>query len=196
MLFKWACSIIFKLLGWKFKDEVPKNLRSFVFLGAPHTSNSDFIYAMAVSYLMKRNACFVIKKEWMKFPLSIFFKSVGAIGVDRNVAKEDKTVSYTDLMANLFKQYPEIVLMIAPEGTRSPNPHWRTGFYYIAQKAGVPLVLGYANFKTKEAGLGPVIYPENFEKDMYKIVDFYKDMVGKVPSHFKLDERFSSRKNI
>lgn len=181
-------------MGWKFKNNIPDDLRSFVFIGAPHTSNYDFIMGMAIAYLMKRNACFVIKKEWMKFPLSLFFKSVGAIGVVRNVAKESKTISYTDMMANLFKEHHELVLMIAPEGTRSPNKHWKTGFYYIAQKAGVPIVLGYANYETKEAGMGMVFYPQDFEKDMYQITEFYKDMKGKVPENFQLDERFSQRK--
>jgi 1-acyl-sn-glycerol-3-phosphate acyltransferase len=180
MLFKWVCTLIFKAMGWKFKNNIPDDLRSFVFIGAPHTSNSDFIMAMAVTYLMKRNARFVIKNEWMKFPLSIFFKSVGAIGVDRNVAKESKTVSHTDVIAKLFQDHTDLVLIIAPEGTRSPNKKWRTGFYYIAQKANVPIVCGYADYKTKVAGLGLVIHPKDFEKDMFLIMDFYKDMEGKV----------------
>jgi len=189
-MFRPICALIFKATGWKFKNEIPDELRSFVFIGAPHTANYDFIMAMAISYLMKRNARFVIKKEWLRFPLNLFFKPMGGIGVDRNVLKESKTTSHTDLMADLFKEHADLVVMIAPEGTRSPNKNWKTGFYYIAQKAKVPIVLGYANYKTKEAGMGLVIYPEDFETDMIKIMNFYRHMEGKVPENFQLDQRY------
>jgi 1-acyl-sn-glycerol-3-phosphate acyltransferase len=192
-MFRIICTLIFKAMGWKFKNNIPDDLRSSVFIGAPHTSNWDFIPAMAVSYLMKRDAKFVIKKEWLKFPLNLIFGPMGAVGVDRQAIKESKTAKSTDVMADLFKTAPDFVLMISPEGTRSPNKNWKTGFYYIAQKAKVPIVLGYANYKNKEAGLGMVIYPEDFDKDMVKIMDFYRPMAGKVPENFQLDERFAVR---
>jgi 1-acyl-sn-glycerol-3-phosphate acyltransferase len=187
---KQICTGIFKLTGWKYRENIPKELKSFVFIGAPHTSNYDFIPAMAVSYLMKRNAHFVIKKEWLKFPLGIFFKLIGGIGVERNALKKSKSSSSTDDMAKLFFDHEGFVLMIAPEGTRSPNANWKTGFYYIALKAKVPLVLGYANYKNKEAGLGLVLYPTDFEKDMVTITEFYKEMEGLVQENFLLDQRF------
>lgn len=161
-------------------------------IGAPHTSNYDFIPAMAVSLKMKRHPRFVIKKEWLRFPFNLFFGPIGAIGVDRNVLKS-KSVNTTDAMAELFKVETDFVLMISPEGTRGPVKNWKTGFYYIAQKAGVPIVLGYADYKKKEAGLGMVIYPENFEEDMHKIMEFYNGMTGQVPGNFILDERFVQR---
>ena len=185
-----VCTVIFKLTGWKYREDIPKELKSFVFIGAPHTSNYDFIPAMAISYLMKRNSHFVIKKEWLKFPLGLFFKVIGGIGVERNILKKAKSSSSTDEMAQLFSDHKDFVLMIAPEGTRSPNPNWKTGFYYIALKAKVPLVLGYANYKNKEAGLGLVLHPTEFEKDMVTITEFYRDMEGLVQKNFLLDERF------
>lgn len=185
-------ALIFKLSGWTFKSDVPDSLRSFMFLGAPHTSNHDFVPAMAVAFFMKRNAKFVIKNDWMKFPMNLIMKPLGAIGLDRNKLKEGSQ-SNTDVMANLFKEYPELVLMIAPEGTRSANPKWKTGFYYMAQKAGVPIVLGYADFSKKVAGIGPVIYPTDFEKDMTTIMDFYSKIEGKVPSNFLLDSRYTKK---
>ncbi len=114
----------------------------------------------------------------------------GAIGIDRKKVKAEGGMSTTDAMAELFKEYPELVLMIAPEGTRSANPNWKTGFYYIAQKANVPIVLGYADFSKKEAGIGMVIYPTNFEEDMNKIMQFYLGIEGKIPHNFKLDEKY------
>jgi lauroyl/myristoyl acyltransferase len=93
-------------------------------------------------------------------------------------------------MAKMFEDNKEFVLMIAPEGTRSPNSNWKTGFYYIAQKANVPIVLGYADFNKKEVGLGLVIHPSDFEKDMQAIMDFYKDKQGKNKKNFRLDSKF------
>ena len=188
-MIKALCAGLLKVSGWKFVGELPDELRSFIFIGAPHTSNHDFAPAMAVAYHLKRNAKFVIKSEWLKFPMGIFLKPAGAIGLDRQKLKIGNA-SNTDLMANLFHEYRELVLMISPEGTRSPNDHWKTGFYYIAQKAKVPIVLGFADYEKKLMGTGLVIYPEDFESDMKKIMAFFKDIKGRCPEKFKLDSRY------
>jgi 1-acyl-sn-glycerol-3-phosphate acyltransferase len=188
-MLKSICTLIFKLSGWKYESHVPDELRSFILIGAPHTSNYDFIPAMAINKLMNRNTKFIIKKDWLKFPLNLIMKPAGAIGIDRKKIKL-ASASSTDIMADLFKNYPELVLMISPEGTRGANPNWKTGFYYIAQKAKVPIVLGFADFPRKVAGIGLVIYPSDFEKDMKLIMDFYKDVKGCVPENFMLDPRF------
>ena len=184
------CTFLFKASGWKFQSDLPADLKSFIFLGAPHTSNHDFVPAMAVATLMRRNTKFIIKDDWVKFPMSLIMKPAGAIGLDRKKLVNDGHASNTDVMAHLFKEYSELVLMIAPEGTRKATDSWKTGFYYIAQKAGVPIVLGFADFEKKIAGTGLIIYPTDFEKDMKQIMDFYKNIRGKVPGNFKLDARF------
>ena len=188
-MLKFLCSLILKVSGWSFKNELSSDVRSFIFIGAPHTSNYDFIPAMSFAYMLKRNTKFVIKNEWMIFPLNHILKSAGAIGLDRSKLKGGG-VSTTDIMADLFSKYPEMVLMISPEGTRSPNPNWKTGFYYIAQKANVPIVLGYADFEKKIVGIGPMIYPSDFEKDMREIMAFYQQFKGNRPENFKLDSRY------
>lgn len=190
-MIKALCASFLKLSGWKFTSDLPGDLRSFIFIGAPHTSNYDFLPAMAVAYNMKRNAKFVIKSEWLKFPTGLLLKPAGAIGLDREKLKQG-SASNTNLMANFFQEYPELVLMISPEGTRSPNEHWKTGFYYIAQKAKVPIVLGFADYENKLMGTGLVIYPEDFEGDMKKIMSFFKDIKGRHPEKFKLDSRFNN----
>lgn len=186
-MLKYLCYLIFKIQGWTYKESIPQDLRSFVMVGAPHTSNWDFIPAMAVSYKMNRNAHFVIKHSWMRFPLKTFFKSLGAIGINRKDIGSGKIKSSTDLFAKLFEN-KEFVLMISPEGTRKKNAKWKTGFYHIAKKAQVPIVLGYDDYVKKEAGLGMVIYPDNFEEDMQKINDFYKDKRGHRPQNFLLHD--------
>jgi 1-acyl-sn-glycerol-3-phosphate acyltransferase len=189
-MIRFICLVIFRMTGWKYIENIPAELKSFVMIGAPHTSNYDFVPAMSVATIMKRNARFVIKKEWIKFPLNLLMVPAGAIGLDRNKIKESGKQSNTDLMAYLFVEIPDLVLMISPEGTRKPNEDWKTGFYYIAQKAGVPIVLGFADYKKKEAGLGMVIWPTNFEEDMQKISDFYRTVTGSRPENFRLDRRF------
>ncbi len=189
-MFKLLCVLIFRARGWIFINQTPDNLQSFVFVGAPHTSNIDIIPAMAMAYLMKRNAKFVIKNQWLKAPLGYFLRSVGAIGVDKKNIQKNGSKNTTEMMANLFKTHENLVLMISPEGTRSPNPNWKSGFYFIAQKANVPIVLGYADYEKKEAGLGEVIYLTNLEEDMKKITNFYKNIKGKNPQNFKLDSKY------
>jgi 1-acyl-sn-glycerol-3-phosphate acyltransferase len=190
-MFKQICALILKLSGWKLVMNVPKDVRSFVFIGAPHTSNHDFVPAMAMAYVTHLNARFVIKQEWLRFPLNLFFAPLGAIGLDRKAIEASGTANTTEAMAAFFKQHKDLVLMISPEGTRSPRKNWKTGFYYIAQKARVPIALGYADYSKKEAGIGMLIYPENFENDMKTIMDFYRGIQGKNPENFHLDERFS-----
>ncbi|MGE3610104.1 MAG: 1-acyl-sn-glycerol-3-phosphate acyltransferase [Bacteriovoracaceae bacterium] len=189
-MIRQICTLIIKLSGWKMINRIPDNLRSFVLIGAPHTSNYDFVPAMALSYLLKRNTKFVIKNEWTKFPLNLILGPAGAIGLDREKIKKQH-MSTTDSMANLFNQYSELVLMISPEGTRKPVEHWKTGFYYIAQKAKVPLVLASADYRLKELVVDKVIYPNDFNQDMKIIMDFYRNIQGKIPENFKLDSDFA-----
>lgn len=186
---KWLCYQILKLSGWTFKIDLPDDLHSFVFLGAPHTSNYDILPAMAVSYQLKRNAKFVIKASWLTFPMNLILKPMGAVGLNR----EKQKAHTTDAMAHFFEEYSDFVLMIAPEGTRSPTENWKTGFYYIAQKANVPIVLGFADYEKKIAGIGSVIFPTDFEQDMARIMDFYQTINPCKPENFKLDPRFTSK---
>lgn len=188
-MLKALCTLLLKAAGWKVNINVPDEVRSFIFIGAPHTSNYDFIPAMALAHLLKRNARFVIKSDWMKFPMNLIMGPAGAIGLDRKKLKSGGA-STTDTMAELFKQFPELVLMISPEGTRSPNPNWKTGFYYIAQKAGVPIALGYADYQKKIAGIGLLVYPTDFENDMKTIMAFYQQVKGQNPENFVLDARY------
>jgi 1-acyl-sn-glycerol-3-phosphate acyltransferase len=189
-MIKQLSTLIFQATGWKFENTLPDDLRSFIILGVPHTSNHDIIPALVASSILNRNTRFVIKDDWLKFPFDLILKPAGALGINREKLKEGKAAT-TDFMASLFTKYQDLVLMIAPEGTRSPTDRWKTGFYYIAEKAGVPIVLGYADYEKKIAGTGPIIYPRNFQEDMKKIMDFYKDIKGKRPANFLLDSRFS-----
>jgi 1-acyl-sn-glycerol-3-phosphate acyltransferase len=162
-----------------------------VIVAAPHTSNWDFFPAMGVIYKLqskKAKPRFIIKKSWLFFPMNLILGPMGAFGVERNNASG---INQTDMLADIFKQHQDFIMMISPEGTRSPNDQWKTGFYTVALKANVPIALAYADYTKKEVGIAKVIYPKNFEDDMRLICDVYKTIQGKTPRNFKLDKRFS-----
>lgn len=189
---KYLCSRITKMWGWKFVDNLPADLGSYVALGAPHTSNWDFVTAMTIIHHAKNvDSKFLIKASWMKFPLNLFFDAIGGVGVDRKAISEKGNINSTDQLSSMFHGKKNIALWVAPEGTRSLNTKWKTGFYYIAKKANVPIVLAYADWKTKTLGLGKVIHlTDDINADMARIMDFYSPMEGKIIENFKIDNRY------
>lgn len=190
----WLQKILYnitKLDGWTYKIEIPPHIHHAVVIGAPHTSNWDFIPAMGIIHYMNKNARIMVKASLLKFPLNIFLRQIGAIGVDREKLQEVGGAKTTDQVTELFKNSKELFLMISPEGTRKPNDKWKTGFYYIAKKANIPIVVVYADYELKEVGVADIIYPDDFETDMKRINDLYSKYAGKNPENFKLDKRFS-----
>jgi len=120
---------------------------------------------------------FFIKKEWYVFPLNYLFKSLGGIPVNRS-----KNQNLTDEIADVFNHYEELALLVPAEGTRSYNPNWKKGFYYISQKANVPIILGYIDYEKKIGGIGPIFHTTNdVEKDIESIKGFYRGIKGKFP---------------
>lgn len=160
---------------------------------APHTSNWDFIFGMGAVKVMKLNQRFAIKKEWIRFPVKKFMYALGALPIDRNKTKNSEGKSSVDAMADLFKERDELRLVITPEGTRSRVTKWRTGFYYIALKANVPIALAFINYETKTCGIDKIIYPSgDFKADMKIIMDFYKNIKGGNPKNFSTDIELSN----
>ncbi len=189
-MIKLACELLFRLRGWRYENRLLETPRACVMVGAPHTSNWDFVPAMVVARRVK-HAKFVIKHEWLRFPLGLVMRPIGAIGVDREKIKQGEQRSSTDLMAQLFQQHADLMLMIAPEGTRKANSAWKSGFWHIAQKAGVPIVLAFADYQKKVAGLGLVLVPGDFEEDMRTIMAFYAQIRAHAPEKFALDARYT-----
>jgi 1-acyl-sn-glycerol-3-phosphate acyltransferase len=175
-------SFLFKLMGWKYslKVEIPAQC---VLCVAPHTSNWDFIigsvfYRAAIG--VKPHV--LMKKEWFFFPIKYLLNALGAIPVDR----KNKT-SLSDQMVKIFASNPRFQLAVTPEGTRKKTNHWKTGFYYIATKACVPISLAYIDYAKKEVGVGKNFYPTGETKrDIEEIQQFYKDIKGKHPKKFAI----------
>jgi 1-acyl-sn-glycerol-3-phosphate acyltransferase len=102
----------------------------------------------------------------------------GGLPVNRGTTK-----NAVEQAIDMFNQRKKMVLVIAPEGTRKKVDHWRTGFYYIAQGAKAPFVLGYVDYKRRAAGLGPTIYPSgDLQADIAKIRSFYKNVTPRHPT--------------
>ena len=170
---------LLRLVGWKLGplvEDVPK----CVICVAPHTSNWDFIVGKLFYTSIGRNARFLIKKDWFFFPFNLLFNWLGGVPVNR-----DKRTSVTDQMVEEFKRRDEFQLAVTPEGTRKRVDEWKKGFYFIAQKANVPILMAYLDYKKKEAGFKGIFYPTgDVEKDIQAIRAHYKDVTACHPENF------------
>ena len=144
---------LLRLFGWELKVAPPPS-RKYVLIGAPHTSNWDFVVGLLALWGARIRARWLGKKELFKPPLGHLMRALGGIPVDRS-----RREGLVDQVAEIFRREEEIAILITPEGTRGKAPYWRTGFYYMALKAGVPIALGYADFRRKEVGIGGYLYP-------------------------------------
>ena len=174
---------IFWLSGWKVKGQMPEGVQKAVMIAAPHTSNWDFFWARAAFFILKVPVRYTVKKELLKFPLNLILNPLGAIGIDRSPKEVgQERISMTDAMANEFSKQSKLVVLVTPEGTRSYNPDWKTGFYRVAQKANVPILCGFLDYENKIAGIGPSFEAsENMEEQIEMIKDFYRPIKGKFP---------------
>lgn len=181
-----------KLMGWETDNHWPENLSQCVMIAAPHTSNWDALYARLALKALGVNVRITIKDSYMQFPLGPFVRAMGGIGIDRRPKQAgEPRPSMVQVMTDLFKQHPELVMLVTPEGTRARQEQWKTGFYYVAVNAGVPIALAYMDYEQKKAGVGKIIHPTgNFEEDMAEIMDFYAGIQAKFPEDFSVDQRY------
>jgi 1-acyl-sn-glycerol-3-phosphate acyltransferase len=169
--------LVLKVFGWK--SYYPENFRTAkcVMIAAPHTSNWDLLFALAVFWERSVPVKYFIKDSFTKGIHGLFFKWLGAIGVDRS-----KKGNLVDYAADVINAHEQITMMVPAEGTRSRVEKWKTGFYHIATQANVPVALGYLDYKNKIAGVGDLItLTGNFEEDMKKIEVFYSTIPAKYP---------------
>lgn len=180
--------IILKLFGWKIKGSIPEDIKKLVLIVAPHTSNIDFIIGKIASFYFNRKLQILIKKELFFFPLNIILKSLGAIPVNR-----EKASGIVEQIVNKFNNNDSFILSITPEGTRSYNKNWKKGYYYIAQKADVPIAIGFLDYKKKEVGIEKIISTSGDYKNDFKIIqDIYKTKTAKYPKKFNLSEIYNN----
>ena len=179
-------------MGWELDNHWPDDLEQCVMIAAPHTSNWDTLYARLALKALGVNVRITIKDSYMKLPFGPFVRAMGGIGIDRRPKQEgDPRPSMVQLMTDLFKVHPKLVMLVTPEGTRSKQEQWKTGFYHVAVNAGVPIALAYMDYEKKKTGVGKVVYPTgDYEKDMHEIMEFYAQIAGKIPENFSVDTRY------
>ncbi len=177
---KIIAKFAFFITGWKWKYDNEFNTDRCVMIAAPHTSNWDLFYAMATYWQYGVEAKFFIKDSYTKGLHGYIFKKLGAIGVNRG--KRNNLVDYA---VKLFNENEKFVLLVPAEATRKRVNKWKKGFYYIAKKANVPVALGYLDYKKKISGVGGLVnLTDNYEADMQKIEDFYKNITAKYPENY------------
>ena len=168
--------MIYRCSGWKTKGSRPE-LSKYVVIAAPHTSNWDFLYTVCLAFIYRLEPQMMMKADWFFWPLGSLLKWLGAIPIDR--CKTNNVVAQS---VAAFQRSERMILVVPPSGTRNKVTHWKTGFYYIAHGAGVPIVLGFLDYHQKVGGFGPSIRPSgDIERDMLDIRRFYADVTGKFP---------------
>ena len=180
------------LMGWEIDNHWQLDLDQCVMIAAPHTSNWDALYARLALKAMGVNVRLTIKDSYMKFPFGPFVRAMGGIGIDRRPKAEgQERPSMVQVMSELFKDHPKLVMLVTPEATRAKQEKWKTGFYHVAINAGVPIALAYMDYKNKKTGVGKIVYPTgDIEKDMKEIMEFYANINAKFPEKFSVDRRY------
>ena len=170
-------------MGWK-KHITVDHPEKYIICLAPHTSNWDFAIGQLYMRAENMSSNFLMKKEWFFWPLGPIWKKLGGIPVWR-----DKKTSMTDNLAELARKADTFSLCVTPEGTRSLNPDWKKGFYFIAQKAGIPILLYGVDYERKLIECTRMIEPTgDVEADMKEIKLYFKNFKGKNPELFTIGD--------
>lgn len=178
---KFLAQFVLKLYGWKFIDNKPKDLKKYVLIAAPHTSNFDFTLAIASLWAGEIKGNYLIKKEHFWWPMSVFMNNTGGIPVDRENLKHN----FAKTLVNMMKDTDEIALLFTPEGTRGRVNKWKTGFHRVAKACEYPIVPAYADYGKKEIGFGePFFASEDLEADLRMLEKFYAGKTARYPEKF------------
>ena len=167
---------LYQLTGWKADGRLPQD-RKFVIMGASHTSNWDFLVFLGTINALGRQVRFIGKHSLFKWPLGGFMHALGGVPVDRSAPQ--------DLVSQIVAQFEandDFALVVAPEGTRSKTTDWKTGFYQIALRAGVPIVCAGPDYPTRRGVIGPVIRPTgNYAEDLKPAFEFFRSITPRHP---------------
>jgi len=179
VLMHWLARSMLWLTGWRIVGGVPAAPK-YVLIAAPHTSNWDFPVALMVCFALRLRVYWMGKASLFPPLLGAVMRWLGGIPVNR--ARSGNLVQAT---VDAYNSNQRLIVIVPPEGTRSKVTQWKTGFYHIAQGAGVPIALGYLDFRKKEAGLCRMFQPSgDIVADMVEIQAFYAGITGKNPGKF------------
>ena len=172
----WIARAWFWVTGWDVVGKFPDD-KKFVLIGAHHTSNWDFPYGLCATFIFRLKTSWMGKDALFKWPQGIFMRSLGGIPIDRSSRQ-----GVVEQVAQQLKDADKLVILIAADGTRKKMESWKSGFYWIAHKAQVPVVCGYLDYSRKLACIDYWFIPSgDIKKDMDKVRDFYKNIKGRRP---------------
>ena len=171
--------LFLRLRGWRVEGSLPPGVHRAVVIAAPHTTNWDLPYMLAVSYVLGVRPSWLGKRELFRAPFGRLMRWLGGIPVDR-----DRRMNLVEQAADRLREAERLFLVIPPSGTRSRAPHWKSGFYHIARTAGVPVVCAFLDYATKTGGIGLTFTPSgDIGRDMDRLRRFYRDVRGKYPDN-------------
>jgi len=171
-----------RIRGWTFEGSVP-DIPKMVLIVAPHTSNWDFLTGLWAKFALRLKASFIAKHTLFWWPLGPFLRSIGGIAIDRSRAR-----GVAEDAVHAFAHAERLVLVIAPEGTRSRAERWKSGFYRIAERAEVPILPVAFDYSRKVIRLGPLFHPTgDYEADLRAIRSLYHRDMALRPGNFGED---------
>ena len=160
---------LYRWHGWQLEGRRP-DCSKYVMLGAPHTSNWDFVFFLGAAHELGMRPSFVGKGSLFRWPASGFMRDMGGIPVDRS-----RRGNYVEQVAAAFAGAEDLALVIAPEGSRTFAGGWRSGFYHIAMAAGVPIVPAWVDHERKRGGVGEPLMPTgDYRADLARLAAFYR----------------------
>lgn len=172
----WLAHVFLRIGGYQLYGQLP-NIDKFVLAAAPHTANIDGFWMLVTAYAFGLRPLFLVKHEWTKGVMGPLVRFFGGVGIDRKRSR-----NAVEGMADIIHTTDRIMFVISPEGTRRKTDHWKTGFYWIAHSANVPIICGFLDYKHRRFGIGPVIYPTgDISADMELIFDFYRNITARHP---------------
>lgn len=170
---------LLKALGWKIEGERPTH-KKYVLIAAPHTSNWDFPLMILFAWAFDIRISWMGKASLFRRPFGWVMHGLGGIPIERRY-----TGNMVYAMAEAFGEHDELVLVVPAEGARARRDYWKSGFYYIARDAGVPVVPSYLDYGQRRGGFGPALrVGANLPKEMQALRDFYAPMQGLYPDQF------------
>jgi len=164
-----------KLMGWKIEGSFDKTIKKAVIIVVPHTSWHDFYLGLFTRNLTKTKINYIAKKELFKWPFGWYFRWTGGEMLDRTAGQNK-----VEAIAEIFKNKEMFLLAMSPEGTRKKVVSWKTGYYYIAIAANVPIICVAFDYSTKKVIINPPFFPTgNIDNDTVILRTIFKGIVGK-----------------
>jgi 1-acyl-sn-glycerol-3-phosphate acyltransferase len=179
-IFQVLSILVLGLFGWRAVGKVPKEIRKYVIIAAPHTSYWDFPMFLLVVFALRLNLNVFIKHTLFIGPIGWFLSYCGGVPIDRRAAGARVRQTVQE-----FENNDDMVLLITPEGTRSAQTNWKTGFYHIASEANVPVAVAFVDTAARRSGIDHFITPSgDIDKQMAEIKAFYDTKRGVKPQNY------------